>query len=148
MAKPVTSLLLTDDILRVEEIMNIVSHPACGSISIFVGTTRDHHDGKAVVKLEYECYHNMAKKELEKVCGEIRARWPEVHGIAIHHRLGIVPVMDASIVIAISSPHRKHSMDASRYCIDTLKSRVPIWKKEIYKDGSQTWQANEECSWR
>lgn len=147
MSKPITEILLTDDVLDVEEIKNMVSHPRCGAISIFIGTTRDMHGGKVVVKLEYECYKKMAEKKIEKICGDVRERWPDVYSIAVHHRLGIVPVMDASIVIAISSAHRKDAMEASAYFIDTLKATVPIWKKEIYDDGTREWQENKECDW-
>ena len=82
-----------------------------GATSIFVGTTRDNFAGKVVVRLEYEAYEQMAAKEMAKLCSELRQRWPSIHRIAVHHRLGVVDVTEASVVIAVSSPHRKESLE-------------------------------------
>jgi molybdopterin synthase catalytic subunit len=104
-----------------------------------------------VVTLEYEAYDEMAKKEMANICFEIRQRWPDVKHIAMHHRLGLVPVKEASVVIAISSPHRKSSLEALPFALDELKKSVPVWKKEFYKAGSgessSQWKENPECTW-
>lgn len=104
-----------------------------------------------VVSLEYEAYDEMAKKEMASICFEIRQRWPEVKHIAMHHRLGLVPVKEASVVIAISSPHRKASLEALPFALDELKKSVPVWKKEFYKEqegeASSQWKENPECTW-
>lgn len=137
---------ITDEILDVNEISQMVTDPSCGAISIFVGITRDNFDGKKVLRLEYEAYKPMAKKKMKEMCDSIRKQW-EIHSIAMIHRINVVPISEASIVIAISSPHRKESLQAVEYAIDTLKATVPIWKKEIYADESSSWKENKECSW-
>lgn len=89
----------------------------------------------------------MAKKELQKICDTLRFRWQDVINIAIYHRLGLVAPKEASVVIAISSPHRQASLDAVSYAIDELKKKVPIWKKELYHNGDSDWKQNKECQW-
>lgn len=98
------------------------------------------------MKLEYEAYEPMALKEMQAVCDKIRSKW-NVEKIAIFHRLGEVPVTQASIVIAISSSHREESLLAVQFAIDAVKTSVPIWKKEIYENGEPQWKENKECSW-
>lgn len=137
---------ITDEILDVNKISHMVTDPSCGAISIFVGITRDNFDGKKVLRLEYEAYKPMAKKKMKEICDSIRKQW-EIHNIAMIHKINVVPISEASIVIAISSPHRKESLQAVEYAIDTLKAIVPIWKKEIYADESSSWKENKECSW-
>lgn len=99
-----------------------------------------------MVTLEYETYESMALKEMQNICTKIRSQW-DVEGIAIYHRLGKVPVSKASVVIAISSPHREESLKAVEYAINTLKATVPIWKKEVYETGEPEWKENKECAW-
>lgn len=100
-----------------------------------------------MVSLEYEAYEPMAIKSLTNICTEIREKWKAVCHIAIYHRLGLVPVKEASVIIAISSPHRKESLDAVAHAIEALKKNVPIWKKEKYSDADDQWKANAECGW-
>ena len=101
---------LTQEPLDIGAISASVTAPSTGATSLFVGTTRDNFDGKEVVRLEYEAYEAMARKQLLAVCLELRGKWPNLHSIAIHHRLGLVEVTQASVVIAISSPHRKDAI--------------------------------------
>lgn len=96
--------------------------------------------------MEYEAYEPMALKEMNNICSKIRSQW-KVHHIAIYHRLGEVPVSEASIVIAISSPHREESLKAVEYAINSLKASVPIWKKEVYDTQESQWKENKECAW-
>lgn len=106
-----------------------------------------------VVSLEYEAYAEMAKKEMANICFDVRQRWPDVRNIAMFHRLGFVPVKEASVVIAIGSPHRDSSLQALPYALDELKRLVPIWKKEYYakenegEEESSQWKENPECTW-
>mmetsp|Transcript_52244 Transcript_52244/g.128185 ORF Transcript_52244/g.128185 Transcript_52244/m.128185 type:complete len:149 (-) Transcript_52244:121-567(-) len=130
------------DPLSVVEATDFVSSPKAGGISTFIGTTRDTFEGKNVVRLEYEAYESMAIAELESLCSAVRSKW-EVMRIAVFHRLGVVPVSEASVIIAVSSAHRKDCIDACHFAIDELKARVPIWKKEVYEDGSN-WKQNAE----
>ncbi|XP_004623162.1 molybdopterin synthase catalytic subunit [Octodon degus] len=136
----------TADKLSVDEASQLVISPACGAVSLFVGTTRNNFEGKKVISLEYEAYIPMAENEIRKICGDIRQKWPVKH-IAVFHRLGSVPVSEASVVIAVSSAHRAASLAAVSYAIDALKARVPIWKKEIYGESSSSWKRNKECFW-
>jgi molybdopterin synthase catalytic subunit len=114
-----------------------VADPAAGAICTFCGTTRDHNDGRRVTELEYEAYPEMALAEMRKIGDEARRRWPIAH-IAIVHRIGIVPIGEASVVIAVSAAHRAAAFAACHFAIDRLKEVVPIWKKEHFH-GGEVW---------
>ncbi|XP_065910004.1 molybdopterin synthase catalytic subunit-like [Dysidea avara] len=137
---------LTTDVLSVEEATSLVSDTSIGATSIFIGTTRDNFEGKKVLQLEYEAYEPQTLSEMKKICAAIRDKWV-IHGIAMLHRTGNVPVGEASVIIAISSKHRKESLEAVEFAINTLKATVPIWKKEVYEDGKTEWKQNKECFW-
>lgn len=139
---------LTYDNIDLNNITKIVSSPKCGAISLFVGTTRDNFEDLNVVQLVYEAYNDMALKVMKELCEEVRGKWPAIVNMAIVHRLGEVPVAEASVVIAVSSPHRPASLAAVSYAIDRLKATVPIWKKEEYDNGPPCWKENAECKWR
>ena len=145
--KDIDYVALTDDSIDITEAYNFVVDSFTGASSIFVGTTRDSFENKTVAKLSYEAYEPMAIKEMKQLCENVRKEF-KVHKIYMLHRLGEVPVKEASIVIAVSSVHRKDSLDAVQVLIDTLKERVPIWKKEIYEDGNSEWKENKECYWK
>ncbi len=136
---------ITNDVLDVGEITSLVSDESTGAVSIFVGTTRNHFGGKKVLKLFYESYEPMAVKKMEELCVDLREKWP-IHNVAIYHRLGEVPPKEASVVIAVTSEHRKASLEAVAFAIERLKATVPIWKKEVYEVGDE-WKANSECEW-
>jgi molybdopterin synthase catalytic subunit len=114
-----------------------VADPATGASVTFVGTTRDHNDGRAVTRLEYEAYPEMALVEMRKIGAVAKQRWP-IARIAIVHRIGTVPLGEASVVIAVSSAHRVAAFAACHFAIDRLKEVVPIWKKEHF-DGGEVW---------
>ena len=139
-------VIIKDTELSVEEATKMVMSPSSGAVSVFIGTTRDNFDGKKVVRLEYEAYTPMAEKELRKICTAVRERWAVEH-ISVLHRLGLVPVTEASVIIAISSPHRRESLEAVHFAIDSLKATVPIWKKEVYEGDETLWKENKECAW-
>lgn len=123
-----------------------VRDPRCGAICCFEGTTREVHEGRAVEKLSYEAYEGMAARELARIAAEARARFPGVVHVCLAHRLGEVPLAEASVVVAVSSPHRAEAFDACRFAMDALKASVPIWKKESYRDGGDPrWIANREA---
>ncbi|KAJ8396609.1 hypothetical protein AAFF_G00016750 [Aldrovandia affinis] len=138
---------LTYDKLSADAASDTVLCPSCGAVSMFIGTTRNNFEGKKVVQLEYEAYIPMAESQLKKIFCDIRERWSTVRHICVHHRLGVVPVTEASVIVAISSPHRVQSLEAVAYCIDALKASVPIWKKEVYETEDSTWKENKECLW-
>jgi len=127
--------LVTPDPIDLAAVMADVAHPGAGGLALFVGTTRNENEGRQVEQLEYEAYDDMATSEMAAIGAEIRRRWP-VLGVAMVHRVGVVPIEEASVAIAIAAPHREEAFAACRYGIDTLKAEVPIWKKEHYADGS------------
>jgi molybdopterin synthase catalytic subunit len=108
---------------------------ADGAVCLFVGTVRDHNRGRRVVRLEYEAYEEMALPLMQEIAAEAARRWP-VTDVRMVHRLGALAIGDASVAVAVASPHRDEAFAACRYAIDTLKQTVPIWKKEYYADGS------------
>ncbi|KAI8332247.1 molybdopterin synthase catalytic subunit-like protein [Chlamydoabsidia padenii] len=131
-----TVILITkDSIPPLDTITQQVQDDSAGAISTFSGTTRDSFQGKRVLQLEYQAYEGMAIKVLETIIQEARQQW-QIDHIAIYHRTGIVPVGQTSVVVATSSAHRTEAIHATGYLIDELKARCPIWKKEVYEDGS------------
>jgi molybdopterin synthase catalytic subunit len=105
---------------------------------LFLGTTREFTRGRRTQSLDYECYPEMAEKKLAELEAEARRRWP-LTGCSIVHRLGHLELGEASIAIAVSSPHRHDAFAAGQWLIDTIKEVVPIWKCENWADGSREW---------
>jgi molybdopterin synthase catalytic subunit len=105
---------------------------------LFLGTTREFTHGRQTASLDYECYPEMAEKKLAELEAEARQKWP-LTGCAIVHRLGRLELGEASIGIAVSSPHRGDAFDACEWLIDTIKQVVPIWKQENWTDGTSEW---------
>ena len=116
------------------KVMDSVAGPGSGAIVTFDGTVRDNARGKPVTHLYYEAYSEMAVKELRKIRNQAAERWP-LHEMSIVHRIGRMEIGESSVFIAVSSPHRTDAFEACRFAIDTLKTTVPIWKKEHYEDG-------------
>lgn len=108
---------------------------ADGAVVMFVGRARNFSGDKKVLYLEYEAYESMAQKELEKICKNALGQWPLSKCVVVH-RFGKVEIGEASIVIGVSSSHRKEAFEAAMFIIDSIKQTVPIWKKEYYSDGS------------
>ncbi|RMG67156.1 MAG: molybdenum cofactor biosynthesis protein MoaE [Calditrichaeota bacterium] len=126
-------------VLEVEPLLAFVRQAHCGAIDLFVGTVRNHAEGRAVAATEYEGYPEMGVEELQRIAGEALARW-ELGRVAVHHRLGLLPVGEASVVIAVSAPHRQAAFQACRYIIEAIKERLPVWKKEHWTDGATSWK--------
>jgi molybdopterin synthase catalytic subunit len=127
--------------LPVEHALNWVSRPDCGGIVTFCGTVRDCSDGRpGVTSLDYEVYSEHATPRLVQVAGSARDQWPMVGRLVLLHRVGHLNVGEVSVVVAASTPHRAEAFDAARYCIDTLKHTVPIWKRETWAGGTD-WSA-------
>lgn len=140
-----TLTLLTQEPIDLNGLHTFLRDPACGGVCVFVGTTRDVHEGRPVAQLSYEAYEPMAESELARLCDEVRAQFPGVTRVALVHRLGEVPLTEASVAVGVSAPHREEAFAACRHGIDTLKARIPIWKKESYRDGTDPrWVANRE----
>jgi molybdopterin synthase catalytic subunit len=119
-----------------------VSAPERGGTASFVGTVRSGPDDGPVGSIEYTAYEEMADAELERIVAEVASGWPEVR-LAVSHRLGIVPVGEASVAVVAAAPHRADAFDACRHAIEEIKQRVPIWKKELLEDGKERWRENE-----
>ncbi|MDH3684114.1 MAG: molybdenum cofactor biosynthesis protein MoaE [Acidimicrobiia bacterium] len=110
---------------------------SCGAVVTFSGTARDHSVGRAdVTRLEYEAYTEQVVPRLDEIAATARGRWPDLGRIVLIHRIGVVPITESAVVVAVSAPHRDHAFDAARFCIDTLKQTVPIWKREDWSEGS------------
>lgn len=132
-------ILISDNSLSQETCARLVADDAAGGIVVFVGTVRNETQGKKVTQLVFEAYKPMAEKEMRKIAEEIERKWQALH-VAIHHRVGVLPVGEIPVIIAVSTPHRQAAFEACKYAIDTFKETVPIWKKEYFEDG-EVWVA-------
>ena len=132
---------ITSDPLEPNSVTEIVRNNSNGAVITFLGTTRDSTDGKNVNYLEYEAYQPMAQNMIQQIFDEVKERW-EIEDLAISHRLGKVEIGEISMVVAISSPHRKQAFEAGQYSIDRIKEIVPIWKKEFFDNGEE-WVRSE-----
>jgi len=152
---PEGTFVLTYDKLDSEAIIQSVQDDAAGAIAVFIGTTRNSFQGQVVTRLEYQAYSKMAVKTMEDIFLSAHANAarsehavpsgppvsPLLHCV-VHHRFGVVPVGEASIVIAVSSPHRTEAFVACEYLLEQIKLNVPIWKMEVYENGEPQWKAN------
>jgi molybdopterin synthase catalytic subunit len=128
---------ITDAVLPVAEALSWAVVPQCGGVVTFVGTVRDHAEGRdGVSALEYESYEGPATDRLRALAAEARERWPGIGRVALLHRVGRLELEEAAVVVVVSAPHRGEAFEAAKWCIDTLKATVPIWKKEEWAGGS------------
>ena len=127
---------LSPTTLSLDAVVDEVRSPNAGAIATFVGTTRVQSRDRAVLHLDYEAYEEMAEQVMAEIAEELKSRY-DLCGIAIHHRTGRVAIGEASVVIAVSAPHRHDALGACKDAIDTLKERVPLWKKEVYEGGEE-----------
>jgi molybdopterin synthase catalytic subunit len=130
------SFRLSADGLSLDAVVDEVRSDRAGAIATFVGTTRVESRGRTVEHLDYEAYAGMAEKVMAEIAASLKQRY-DLCEIAIHHRTGRVEIGDASVVIAVSAPHRQDALAACRDAIDTLKEQVPLWKKEVYEGGEE-----------
>jgi molybdopterin synthase catalytic subunit len=131
---------LTGEHLSVAAATEFVTTSSAGGIAVFLGTTRseDSTAGTPLAALDYEAYREMAIGQMKKLAVDARGRWP-IRKLALLHRTGRVALGEASVIIAVSTPHRGDAFEACRWLIDTLKASVTIWKKEVWADGSTSW---------
>ena len=127
---------LTAEPLSLDAAVQEVRRDEAGAVATFTGTVRNRSRGRDVVSLEYEAYEGMAEQTMAELAAELAARY-DVCEIAIHHRVGRVEIGEASVVIAVSAPHRADALAACKDAIDTLKQTVPLWKKELYEGGEE-----------
>jgi molybdopterin synthase catalytic subunit len=128
---------ISNEPIALDRLLAEVADPDAGAIATFLGTTRRTNRGRKVLRLEYEAYREMAESELQRIGGEAARRWP-ICRVAIVHRVGTVPLGEASVAIAVSAPHRAEAIRACHFAIDRLKHVAPIWKKE-YFEGGEVW---------
>lgn len=133
-----TVAVVTEAAIDPARVLASVASPAHGATVLFLGTVRDHADGRAVDGLEYTAYQAMAVEELARVTDEAQSKFPGTR-VAVEHRLGALEPGDISVAVAAAHAHRAAAFDAARYVIEELKVRVPIWKQEQFTDGERTW---------
>jgi molybdopterin synthase catalytic subunit len=134
----------TDAALPVGDMYEWCVRPDCGAVVLFSGTVRDHAEGRTDVRrLEYEAYDEMVVPKLAEVAAEARARWPMIGRLVLVHRVGTLELGESSVVAAVSAPHRAEAFAAARFAIDALKVSVPVWKREVWADGSE-WATNAQ----
>ncbi|MEU4576841.1 molybdenum cofactor biosynthesis protein MoaE [Nonomuraea sp. ATR24] len=130
-------LAIRDSALSVDEVMAAVGDHAAGGTSLFVGTVREEDHGKAVTRLSYSA-HPSAESELRSVAEKVASDFP-VTALAAVHRVGDLELGDVAVIVAVACPHRDEAFRAARRLIDDLKSQVPIWKHQVFADGSTEW---------
>ncbi|HYT39808.1 MAG TPA: molybdenum cofactor biosynthesis protein MoaE [Acidimicrobiia bacterium] len=134
---------LSEDVLPTAAAMEWATLANCGGVVCFAGTVRDSSDDRPGVKaLTYEAYEEQAIVRLGEVAAEARRRWPDVVRLALLHRTGRLELTEASVIVVASTPHRADAFAAAKYCIDTLKETVPIWKAETW-EGGEDWALGE-----
>lgn len=129
---------ITNQPIQTDEVLASVQSDQAGASVLFLGTTRQFTGDKETLKLDYECYEPMAIKKMHQLRDQALGKWPVIE-CSIVHRVGPVALGEASIVVAVSTPHRVASFEAAQWLVDTLKKQVPIWKREYWADGSQDW---------
>jgi molybdopterin synthase catalytic subunit len=134
----VPHFLVTPDALDTRALRELVRGDLSGAVVLFEGVVRNRHEGHEVLRIEYQAYESMAQKQLRQVAEAVREELA-VHDIAIHHRIGMLEVGDASLAVAVSAEHRGEAFAAALRAVDRVKESVPIWKKEYGPDGA-TWQ--------
>jgi molybdopterin synthase catalytic subunit len=107
-----------------------------GAVALFYGVVRNHSEGRDVERLEYEAHESMALRKMQDVAAEVKARFPEISDMGVWHRIGTLEIGETSLLVAVSSPHRKEAFDACHWAVDRIKEVVPVWKKEHWADGS------------
>ena len=129
---------LVSSAIDVSALLEEVASDSCGATSVFLGTVRDVNDGRQVSGMEYSAYDAMAEREMRRIMDEAAARFG-TERMVVEHRLGYLGLGEVSIAIVVAHPHRGAALDATRYAIEELKRRVPIWKREHYVDGTREW---------
>ncbi len=130
---------ITDAPLDLNALYHFCVSPDCGAVTVFVGTVRNEFQGRAVAALEYHGYPEMGEQVLETIVQRVFHQW-EVARVAVHHRLGLLQLTEASVIIVVSAPHREAAYAASRYIIEAIKEDLPVWKKEHFVDGATEWK--------
>ncbi|MEB3294260.1 MAG: molybdenum cofactor biosynthesis protein MoaE [Synechococcales bacterium] len=131
--------------LCLETVYQRADDGANGAIVLMSGMVRNKTEGRPVLSLDYQAYEPMAIRVFQQIAEEIRQTWSEVTHVVIHHRVGKLTIGEISVLVAVGCPHRGEAFAACQFAIDTLKHNAPIWKKEIFADGSSTWVSIGAC---
>ena len=129
---------ITSEKITLEEFFSHSPDPRSGAMAAFVGMVRNHDHGSKVQELYYECYIPMANKQIASLILEVKTKWP-VEDIRVLHRVGVLKIGETAVAIAVNSSHRPEAFAACRFMIERIKTEVPIWKKQIFEDGSSEW---------
>ena len=129
---------LTTNEIDYQALTEAVRSDQCGAVVLFLGTVREMTAGRQTEALDYDAYPEMAEAKMTELETEARNRWP-IENLIMVHRLGHLGPGDISVALAVSTPHRNDAYEASKFLIDELKVRVPIWKKENWSDGTTEW---------
>lgn len=127
------------DLLPVDHVHAFLTEDDGGGINIFIGTTRRLTGDRRTKLLSYEAHKSMALKEIESIIDRAKSKWPLLR-VVVLHRIGDVPVAEASVIVGVATSHRSEAFEATRFLIDELKKTVQIWKRETFEDGSTEWQ--------
>ncbi len=139
-------IAVSDSPLPVSEALAWASLDSCGGVVTFCGTVRDHSRGRPEVRsLTYEAYVEQVVPKLSEVARAARVTWPMIGRLALLHRVGTLEVGDVAVVVVASTPHRAEAFDVARFCIDTLKHTIPIWKLETWDDGAEWVRCDQEA---
>ena len=128
---------LTDYPIDLTALHAAVQAPGRGAVAAFLGLVRDHHQGRAVLRLDYSAYGPMAEAECARIVAEAETRWQVA--VALQHRIGALTIGDAAVAVVAASAHRDEAFAACRFLIEEVKRRVPVWKREYYADGTVAW---------
>lgn len=135
---------LAEEPLNLVEMLAGAHHPAAGAVVLFSGEVRNNNLGRQVAYLEYEAHFAIASKMISQILTEASTKW-SLHLAIARHRVGKVSVSDSAVVVITASAHRKEAYMANRYIIDRIKHEVPIWKCEVFTDGTKSWGGNCNC---
>lgn len=137
---------ISDEVIDLQETYRALSDRECGAQLVFVGVVRDENEGRRVATVSYDAFVPLAQKTLLELAQEVRQRISSPLRLVLLHRLGRLRIGEVSAVVGVSSPHRAESYDASRYLIEQLKGRLPVWKEECYVDGEKKWLGGAELT--
>ena len=133
-----TNFSITSELIVSAELIIRLEDPDCGAVATFLGIVRQHNKDREVIQLHYQSYKTLAVKEGNKILGEAKEQFNIVNALCVH-RVGDLNIGETAVWVGVNASHRDAAFNACRYVIDEIKTRVPIWKKEIYVDGDSGW---------
>ena len=135
---------ITPEVLNSQVLIDHVRQDECGAVAVFLGVVRNNNMGRRVLYLEYDAYPEMAEKVMRRIAEEALGRW-RLTDVAIQHRIGRLEIGETSLLIAVSSPHRREAFEAGHWLVDQFKDVVPIWKKEVWEGGEEWIEGELTC---